>query len=116
MNHRYAAARCRLEAAKTYVAEPRAALPLLEEARETFVLCGDRWIEALAVVELAVARWRTASVGADPLGLERLWDEVGDQLDYAERVFDDLGDGRDAGLVRRRRAEIRPATTVGAGS
>ncbi|MBV1856510.1 tetratricopeptide repeat protein [Catellatospora tritici] len=58
MRHRYGSARCRLEIGLTYLDQglPQEALPLLEEARQTFSFCGDRWIEADTVKALGEAR------------------------------------------------------------
>jgi hypothetical protein len=82
--HRYGAARCRLEVGSMYLKEnnPSAALPLLEEARETFFFCGDRWIEA-----------RTALVLAELRIQERMEpDDAEAELTFAIPVLDAAGD------------------------
>lgn len=57
-SHRFGAARCRLEIGRSYVREREfeAAIPMLEEARETLFFCGDRLVEAHAALDLAGAR------------------------------------------------------------
>ncbi|MEV4538725.1 NB-ARC domain-containing protein [Asanoa sp. NPDC049518] len=56
MRHRYGTARCRLEVGRSYhdQGESQLALLTIEEARQTFSTCGDRWIEAHAALSLAL--------------------------------------------------------------
>jgi hypothetical protein len=67
MRHRYGTARCRLEIGRSYLDEGlnRDALPVLEEARETFSTCGDRWIEAETAADLARAQRRAGPAKPD---------------------------------------------------
>jgi hypothetical protein len=57
MRHRYGAATCRWETGRSFLDQHRHsdALPMLEEAREIFSTCGDRWVEACVAVDLARA-------------------------------------------------------------
>lgn len=100
MSHRYGSARCRLEIGRIYAVErAEAAVPLLEEARETFFFCGDRWIEAQTALVLADVRARSrSSVSAGHA-----------ELDYAERVFEGLRDRADLAKVRTVRKALRMA-------
>jgi tetratricopeptide (TPR) repeat protein len=90
MRHRYGTARCRLELGRSYLDQnrPADALPVLEEARETFSTFDERWIEAEAAADLARAQ-RGAQRPAS-----------------AERELRVALEGYDAARDERRRAEI----------
>lgn len=97
MAHRYGAARCRLEIGRTFAVErPEAALPLLEEARETFIFCGDRWIEAQTALVLAQVRTRVR--------LSR--EEALREIDFAEGVFEAVRDRPHLAEARTARAAL----------
>jgi hypothetical protein len=98
MSHRYGSARCRLEIGRIYAVDSaKAAIPLLEEARETFFFCGDRWIEAQTALVLADVRVRTRQTAAAGQA----------ELDFAERVFEGLRDRADLAKVRQIRRSLR---------
>jgi hypothetical protein len=61
MSHKYGVARCRLELGRAERADGnhRLARAQLEEARETLLLCGDRWLEAQTAFHLAELRMHT---------------------------------------------------------
>jgi hypothetical protein len=100
MSHRYGSARCRLEIGRIYAVDrAEAAVPLLEEARETFFFCGDRWIEAQTALVLADVRARSRTAVAAGHA----------ELDFAERVFDGLRDQADLARVRTVRKALRMA-------
>jgi len=83
MPHRYAVARCRLELGRSYLdqSRPNDALPLLEEARHTLTVCGDRWMAAQAAVQLADAQRQTGRSS-----------DATRELQLAIRGYEDLGD------------------------
>src|SRR5262249_50812868 len=91
MNHRYGKAHCRLVMGQACLVTGRReeAVPLLEEAMENFLNCGDRWAEAECARLVALARFPE---GTDPEAL-RL-------LRMARRMFEDLGDAQRAKEVQ----------------
>jgi hypothetical protein len=99
-SHRYGAARCRLEIGSMYLRDHKLpeALPLLEEARETFYFSGDRWIEARTAIALArlriEARQNLVEAAAD--------------LEFAAVVFQQARD--DASLSETRQAQAQLLT------
>jgi tetratricopeptide (TPR) repeat protein len=102
MSHRYASARCRLELGRTFAVEQRPevaarALPLLEEARETFIFCGDRWIEAQTALVLAQVRMR--------LKVNR--DEAVREVAFAQTVFAAMRDRNHLNEANATRAALQ---------
>jgi hypothetical protein len=97
--HRYGAARCRLEIGHMYLREnnARAALPLLEEARETFSYSGDRWIEARTAVLLAELRIREKMAPEDAEA----------ELSFAIPVLHAAGDGATLKQAMEARRDLR---------
>jgi hypothetical protein len=82
MRHRYGAALCRWETGRSFLDQQRHfdALPMLEEAREIFSTCGDRWVEASVAVDLARA-----------LHLHGRLSEADRELALATRLYQSLG-------------------------
>jgi hypothetical protein len=83
MRHRYGTARCRLEVGRSYLdqREMQLALPIIEEARQTFSTCGDRWIEGHAALSLADAQRalnRRREAAREAQRSLSLFNEVGD--------------------------------------
>ena len=105
--HKYGMARCRLELGRVHRAEHAydLALAQLEEARETLLLCGDRWLEAQTAHVLAELRLDQAARMASPAERVSMLDFAVAEADFAERTFDALEDDQHAadarGLHRR---------------
>ncbi|GAA5187773.1 hypothetical protein GCM10023322_36850 [Rugosimonospora acidiphila] len=94
MNHRYGIAHCRMTIGRAYLAEGNEqATPILEEAVQTFVGCGDRWIEAECRCWLGEAH----------LSARRL-DAAAEAFARAAQDFHDLGDLPSRGRARGRLA------------
>jgi tetratricopeptide (TPR) repeat protein len=97
MHHRYGIAHCRLVIGRASLTEQGypAAIPMLEEALQTFVGCGDRWAEADTRLPLAEALRHVGRLG-----------EAHKALVQAAQDFDDLGDMKRRSLARARLAAV----------
>jgi hypothetical protein len=98
MRHRYGAARCWLEIAKCYLEEhdPGNALRILEDARQTFAYCGDRWTEAETALMLAETQLR----------MNRFAEAVQEAYEASE-IYGDLGDHGNAAKAREAMAQAQ---------
>jgi hypothetical protein len=108
--HKYGMARCRLELGRIHRAEYAydLALAQLEEARETLLLCGDRWLEAQTAHVLAELRLDQARRPAATDDRMSILDFAEAEADFAVRTFGALRDNQRAGdaqaLLQRCRA------------
>jgi hypothetical protein len=99
MRHRYGTALCRVEQASWYLDQKMVseALPIMEDARQTFAFCEDRWTEAQAVLTLTQIY----------LVSHRISEPACDDLESAASNFKDLGDQAALGAAQRLLAEAR---------
>jgi hypothetical protein len=84
MRHRYGAALCRFEQVRSYLEQDQApaALPIMEDARQSLAYCEDRFLESQAVLTLAQLHIATQRVTA----------RTGEELEAAAKILQDLGD------------------------